>query len=305
MHNRMDWKTVSFDWNQIRAFLATAEEGSFSAAARALSLTQPTLGRQIAALEGELGVLLFDRGGRSPSLTQAGMELLEHARGMLGAATTLSLAASGQSEAIEGQVCITANEIMSAFILPPIISRLRDKAPGIEIKLVASDEYRDLTRREADIAIRHKRPNQSDLIAKLVGQTRVHLYAATSYIDAFGRENLEKNLSEADFITDGHYERAMRVLNSRGLSLSKTNFKIVTNSRVANWEMVKLGLGIAIMTEDFAHNTPGIEQVVPDRVSLKLPIWLATHQELRTSRRIRLVFDELADSFSSSKRYRM
>ena len=305
MHFRMDWKTVSFDWNQIRAFLATAEEGSFSAAARALSLAQPTLGRQIAALEGELGVLLFDRGGRFPTLTQAGLELLEHARSMLGAATSLSLAASGQSQAIEGQVCITANEIMTAFILPPIISRLRDKAPGIEIRLVASDEYRDLTQREADIAVRHKRPDQSDLIAKLVGQTRSHLYAATSYIDAFGRENLEKNLSEADFITDENPDRLMRVLNARGLSLSKANFKTVTNSRVANWEMVKQGMGITTMTDDFAGGTPGIEQVLSERISFELPIWIATHQELRTSRRIRLVFDELAESLSSNIDYRI
>jgi len=300
----MDWKIVSFDWNQIRAFLATVEEGSFSGAARALSLTQPTLGRQIAALEAELGILLFDRGGRSPSPTQAGLELHEHAQGMLVAAGRLSLTASGQSQAIEGQVCITANEVMTALIVPSIVKRLRAVAPGIEIRLVASDDIKDLSQREADIAIRNRRPEQSDLIAKLVGKTHAHLYAATSYLDGLGRSALENDLSKVDFIADEQYDRSMRVLRSLGLSVSKANFKVVSNSRVAVWEMVKQGLGVAMMTDDFAGNTPGIEQVLPDLVSFEIPVWLTTHQELHTSRRIRLVFDELADYFSSNRIYR-
>lgn len=300
----MEWNAVSFDWNQIRAFLATAEEGSFSAAARALSLTQPTLGRQIAALEAKLGVLLFDRGGRSPTLTRAGLELHEHAQGMLEAAGRFSLTASGQSQVIEGQVCITANEVMTAFILPPMVRQLRALAPGIEIRLLASEDIKELSQREADIAIRHIRPEQSDLIARLVGKTQAHLYAATSYLDGLGRPDPKKDLSKVDFIADDHYDRSMRVLRSRGLSLSKANFKVVSNSRAAVWEMVKQGLGVAMMTDDIAGNKPGLERVFPDLVSFEIPVWLATHQELHTSRRIRLVFDELAKFFSSNAKYR-
>jgi len=100
----MNWQSVSFDWNQARAFLVTAEQGSLSAAARALGLTQPTLGRQVAALEEKLGVTLFERGRRSLFLTQSGLELLDHVRMMGDAAGRISLTASGQSQAIEGLV---------------------------------------------------------------------------------------------------------------------------------------------------------------------------------------------------------
>ena len=111
----MEWQSVAFDWNQVRAFLVTAEEGSFSAAARALGLTQPTLGRQVAALEDHLGVTLFERLGRSLSLTQSGLELLDHVRAMGNAASRISLTASGQSQRIEGQVRITATDLMRTW----------------------------------------------------------------------------------------------------------------------------------------------------------------------------------------------
>ena len=107
----MKWQTVSFDWNQARAFLVTVEEGSLTAAARALGLTQPTLGRQVAALEDSLGVTLFDRVGRSLRLTPSGLELLDHVRSMGDAAGRVSLTASGQSQTVEGQVCITASDL--------------------------------------------------------------------------------------------------------------------------------------------------------------------------------------------------
>ena len=253
----MEWKSVSFDWNQIRAFIATAEEGSFSAASRALDLAQPTLGRQIATLEAQLGVLLFDRGGRSPVLTPSGLELLEHAQVMLEAAGQLSISATGQSQAIEGEVCITAHELMTAYILPPVVRSLRTLSPDIEIRLAAADELRDLTKREADIAIRHVRPEQSDLIARLVGKTRAHLYAASAYLDDLGRPDLMNEPSNFQFIADGNQDRSMRVLKSHGLQLDKANCKLVSSSRVAVWEMVKQGLGAAMITDDIAAGTPG------------------------------------------------
>ena len=103
----MVWRNINFDWNRARAFLVTAEEGSLSAAARALGLAQPTLGRQVDALEEELGVTLFERFGRGLQLTPAGHELVTHARAMGEAASRLSMAAYGQSGEIEGTVSIS------------------------------------------------------------------------------------------------------------------------------------------------------------------------------------------------------
>jgi len=200
MHIRMNWQAVSFDWNQARAFLATAEEGSLSAAARALGQTQPTLGRQVAALEDHLGVTLFERVGRSLSLTQSGLELLDHFRAMGDAASRVSLTASGQSQTIEGHVSITASDVMSAYFLPPILKQLRDVAPGIDVEVIASNDFRDLLRREADIAIRHVRPEQPDLIARLVTEASAQLYASSEYLDRYGRPETASDLSDAVFI---------------------------------------------------------------------------------------------------------
>ncbi|MCG8359361.1 MAG: LysR family transcriptional regulator [Kiloniellales bacterium] len=297
----MNWQAISFDWNQARAFLATAEEGSLSAAARALGQTQPTLGRQVAALEVKLGVTLFERVGRSLSLTQAGLELLEHFRAMGDAASRISLAASGQSQAIEGNVRITSTNLMATYHLPAVLRRIREVAPAIEIEIVASNEVRDIRRREADIAIRHGRPEQPELIAKLVGETSGHLYASTAYLDKHGRPTKPSDLSDADFIGFEHSERMLPVFNSLGLSLTKENFKLNTASGTVILALMLEGLGIGALTKDTATLIPGLEQVLPELEPIPVPIWLATHRELHTSRRIRLVFDLLAESFSEAK----
>ncbi len=294
----MNWSAVSFDWNQARAFLATAEEGSLSAAARALGQTQPTLGRQIAALEQKLGVALFERIGRSLSLTPCGLELLEHVRAMGDAAGRISLAASGQSQSIEGQVCISASDATAAYILPDVLKRLREIAPKIEIEVVASNALSDLRRREADIAIRHVRPEQPDLIAKLVREARAYLYAAPEYLDSHGRPKSPEDLAEHDFIGFGQPDRLIAVLKGEGLELTRRNFTAGSENGIVAWELVKQGLGIGIMSEDIASLTPEIERVLPERPPFLFPIWLTTHRELRSSARIRLVFDFLAEALS-------
>ena len=297
MNNRT-WLTINFDWNQARAFLVTAEEGSLSAAARALGLTQPTLGRQVAALEENLGVTLFERVGRSLSLTEAGLDLLGHVKAMGEAAGQVSLAASGQSQTIEGQVVITASDLLSAYVLPPILDDLRELAPGIDVEVVASNEIRDLKRREADIAIRHVRPDQPDLIAKQVPGTTGHFYAAPSYLKRHGRPETVDDLANAVFVGTGEITSYLNAIQPAGLPVTKANFKYVSDSGIVSWEMVKQGLGMCIMTNELAALTPGVEQVLPEFPPMPVPIWLVTHRELRTSRRIRLVFDLLSDAFT-------
>lgn len=154
----MDWRGVKFDWNHARAFLVTAEEGSLSAAAKVLGMAQPTLGRQVSALERELSVVLFERYGRGLELTPTGRSLLTHVKAMAAAANQFSLQAAGQSEAIEGRVCVSATDSMAAFLLPAILRDLREAFPKLVIELIATNELSDLRRREADIALRAAEP---------------------------------------------------------------------------------------------------------------------------------------------------
>ena len=291
----MNWQSVSFDWNQARAFLATVEEGSLSAAARALGVTQPTLGRQVAALEDRLDIVLFERVGRSLVLTQSGVELLDHVRAMCEAANAMSLTASGRSQTIEGRVRITASDVMSAHILPAALKLVRDAAPLLEIDIVAANDIRDLQLREADIAIRHVRPEQPDLIARLVSDATARFYAHESYLDQRGRPRTLEDLSNHEFVGFGNNERMIELLNPNGLSLSVDNFRVGSESGVVAWEMARSGLGVIIMSDEVAGDTPGMECVLPDMDPFVFPVWLTVHRELHTSRRIRLVFDLLAE----------
>jgi len=294
----MDWRSVDFDWNRARAFLVTAEEGSLSAAARALGTTQPTLGRQVTALETELGVVLFERGGRGLELTPSGLDLLEHVRAMGDAASSFSLTASGQSTSIEGSICITATEVMAAFVLPPILGRLRQLEPGIEIELIASNSTSDLKRREADIAVRVFRPTQSDLIARKVCDTSMRLYAASSYLRRIGNPTSPEDFSDADFLGINRRNLLIETLNERGFALTLRNFPVITEHHLVQWELIKHGLGIGFMTEDVGDAEPMVERVLPRLDPFLVDVWLVAHRELKTSRRVRMVFDFLVSELS-------
>ncbi len=300
MRFRMDWRSVRFDWNRARAFLVTAEEGSLSAAARALGMTQPTLGRQVSALEEELGVALFERVGKGLELTPAGVELVEHVRAMGDAAIQLSLAATGRSQSIEGSICISAVEVVAAYILPPILNTLRQLEPGIDIEVIASNSASDLKRREADIAVRSFRPAQADLIARKLGNDKARLYASRDYLARLGNPTTPEQVAKADFVG---FDRTDQLINAYrevfGLELSQEHFPLITESHLVQWEFVRHGAAIGIMPESIGDAEPGVVRVLPDVPPYVGEVWLVVHRELRTSPRVRRVFDFLADAFAS------
>ncbi len=298
----MNWSAIAFDWNRVRAFLATAQEGSLSAAARALGLTQPTLGRQVAALEEELGVVLFERVGRGLTLTPSWQALLTHARGMAEAASGFSLAATGQSQAVGGLVRITASDVYATHVLPPLIARLRQAAPLIEIDVVAANEISDLQHREADIAIRHVRSEEPELIARLIAEAQAHFYAATSYLDRRGRVSGIADLAGHDFVGFGDIDRMIGYLRPLGLHLTRANFRAGSENGLATCALAQQGLGIAPMADVVAAAMPGIERVLPSMPPIMVPVWLTTHRELHTIRRIRLVFDFLTQELPDAIR---
>lgn len=299
IHICMDWRSVAFDWNRARAFLVTAEEGSLAAAAQSLGMTQPTLGRQVAALEREIGIDLFTRRGRGLELTPYGLKLLEHVRTMGDAANQFSLSASGKSDVIKGGVIITATELLSAFVLAPMIRTLRETEPGIEIEINSTNEERDLNRREADIAIRSFRPSQPELIAKRLCSVRGHLYAAKSYLQKLGNPQSIAELDRANFIDTEKPGRLMTLLNSQGFNLTERNFPVISNSHIVQWELVKRGVAVCATVEEIGDNEPLVERVfISDLPLITLDLWLVTHNELRANRRIRRVFDFLVSEFS-------
>ena len=294
MHERMDWRAVTFDWNRARAFLVTAEEGSLSAAARALGMTQPTLGRQVAALEEELGVTLFERVGRGLQLTGAGTRLLDHVRAMGEAAGALSLAASGQAQAVEGHVAVTASEIYAQWLLPPVIRRLRQEAPGITLEIVATNAIRDLKRREADIAIRNARHDQPDLIARSLGEDQAAFYATPDCLAAQPPIATLADIAGAQLVGFDENANFITALNARGMAVTEANFPVRASSHPVHWELARAGLAIGVVPCALGDADPTMRRVLPEPF-VSYPVWLVAHRELRTAPRVRLVWDLLAD----------
>ena len=294
----MDRCANKFDWNRARAFLVTAEEGSLSAAARVLDMTQPTVGRQVSALEAELGISLFERTNAGLVLTQSGADLMAQVKAMGDAATKLSRLASGHAETVEGSVCISATEMISAFILPPIIEKLRVRWPKIEIEIIALNDTSDLLRREADIAIRNYRPTQQELIAKRVQNTLGHLYAAKSYIQKLKNRQSPQDLNNAVFLGADRSNSVISYLNKFGFDLCSNNFPVIVANHLVQWQMVKQGIGIGFMAENIGDTEPLVERVLPTFPAFEKETWLVAHRELKTSRRLRVVFDCLAAELS-------
>ena len=300
--HRVDWRSVTFDWNQARAFLVTVEEGSLSAAARALGMAQPTLGRQVRALEEGLGVTLFERGGHGLVLTPSGEALVEHVRAMGEAATRVSLTASGRNERVEGTVVVSMTELAAAYVMPPILAELRAIHPGIEIEVVVSNALSDLRRREADIAIRAVRPTDADLVGRKIWTDRAHLYAANAYLDRAGDPKTPEALARLDHIGFRENGPYLQALNAYGVPVTEASFPLRCAEQLVQWRMIRQGLGVGVMVERIGDAEPTVRRAAPWLAPFEFDVWLVAHREVRTSRRVRIVFDHLAEALERAHR---
>lgn len=293
----MNWDLLSFDWNRVRALLVTAETGSYSAAAAALKLSQPTVGRQIAALEEELDVTLVERAGRGVTLTPAGIELVEHARQMGAAAHQLALVASGRSESLEGRVTVTASDAVCVFLLAPLFAEVRRRYPGILLDVVATTQTADLRQREADIAIRNFRPDDPELVATRLPDEAGGMYATPAYLDSIGRPRLGEDLARVSFIGFNRDPDFVDGMARLGVVLAPSQVGIASENHLFQWEMACRGLGVAVMMQCVGDAEPRVERAFPGLPPIPVPMWLVSHRAVRTSRRVRAVFDLMVGFF--------
>lgn len=292
----MQKRLEHMDWNQIRAFVETANCGSLSAAARKLGLTQPTLSRQVAAAERGLGVPLFERVGKSMVITDPGLALLEPARAMAAAADELRVAASGHSDSVSGLVSISAAETVAAYLVPPVLRRLRQSAPGLVVELVTSDEVSDLQRREADIALRHMEPTQPELIGRRLRDREAGFYASTDWVRENGSPVDAQDALRCSFVGVDRGDQYLQMLRNQGLPLDAGHFSCYAQNTLSQWALVQQGMGIGPMMNEIADITPGVVRVLEGVQPFRFPVWIVTHRALRTSRRMRVVFDALVDA---------
>lgn len=285
----------SLDWSLVQAFLAVAETGSLSAAARRLGTSQPTLGRQVRQIEQQLGAELFHRQPRGLALTDIGAALVPPATAMRDAVQRITLTAAGRQASLAGTVRITASVSTSALHLPPIIARIRALEPQIAIELVPSDDSRNLLYREADIAVRMYRPTQLDLITQHIGDMALGVFAAKTYLAARGIPRTTADLMQHDFVGYDASPAIIDGFRDAGIDVGRDFFKVRCDDNIAYWELVRAGCGIG-----FAQVSIGLADplVAPLDLGLPLPvlpIWLTAHEAMRQTPRIRRVWDLLVE----------
>ena len=277
-------------WELYRTFLAVIAERSLSGAARRLGLTQPTIGRHVDALEAALGVTLFTRSQAGLLPTAGARALVPHAEAMASAASAFLRAASGEEEETRGTVRVTASEMIGGEVLPSGLAAFREAQPKIDIELVLSNRTEDLLRREADIAVRMVKPVQAALVARKLGTIELGLHAHPRYLAAHGTPRSLEELRSHPLIG---FDRAPTRVPNSPVPLTRELFAFRCDNDLGQYAVLRAGFGIGVC-QDGLGKRDGLVPVLPGALNFKLGIWLVMHRDLKSTRRVRLLFEHLA-----------
>jgi DNA-binding transcriptional LysR family regulator len=285
-----------FDWGLVRSFLAVLDAGSLTAAARATGMHQPTLSRQIGELESQLGAPLFERTGRGVEATALARAIADAARHMHDGAEQLSRALARGREAATGSVRITTSQVAASYLLPPVLARLQQAEPGIQVELVASNTLSNLLRREADIAVRMVRPVQTSLVARKLADLAIVACAHERYLQRHGLPRRPDDLLQHRLIGYDRDDTIRRGMAALGFGLPPEAFVLRTDDQLAYGRLVAAGAGIGFVAAYNLRHWPGVVPLLPTLRIPPLPCWLAVHREIRGSRLVRRVYDFLAEA---------
>ena len=281
-------------WELYRSFLAVMREGSLSAAARLLGMTQPSLGRHIRELEETLGISLFARSPQGLSPTELAHALLPHAQAMASASAALRRAATTRDDAIAGVVRVAASDVMGVEVLPPMLASFRERHPGVVIELSLSNQTENLLRRDADIAIRMGRPTQDALVARNIGKIALGIYAHRRYVKAHGRPGTMAELAEHALIGFDRETAYIRSIRPAGVPYLREHFALRTDNDLAALAALRAGYGIAICQCGIAQRDPALLHLFADSFVLHMDTWVVMHEDLRRSALMRALYDHLA-----------
>jgi DNA-binding transcriptional LysR family regulator len=291
------------NWDLYRSFLAVLREGSLSGAARALGLTQPTVGRHIDALEQALGLSLFTRSQSGFIATDAACALQGHAEALASASSALLRAASGMGRGedaqIQGTVRVTASEVISVEVLPAILVGLRASHPGITIELAVSNRIENLLRRDADIAVRMQRPEQDVLVARRIGNIELGFHARRDYLERHGTPRTWEDMAQHALIGIDRETAFTRKLQPLLGGLAANTYALRSDSDLVHLASIRAGLGIGICQVRLAQRDPGLVRVIPDLLTIPLDTWLAMHENLRSNPACAAVYAALGDALAN------
>lgn len=286
-------------WELWRSFLAVMNERSLSGAARQLGVSQPTIGRHVDQLEATLGSSLFTRAQNGLTPTDLALALEPIAEGMAASAEALARTAAGGIDSEVGVVRLTASEIISIEVLPEILGPFHRAHPGIRIELDVSNKNADLLRRDADIAIRMRRPEQGALLARRLGDVRIGFYAHKSYFEHHSIPERPGDLSDHTIIGPDRDTLVLNGVTIAGRPVTPDMFTFRTDNDATQLAALRAGIGIGVCQTTIAARDPDLVPVLADEVRFDFEVWLSMHEGLRTNRRIKLVYDHLAEALGT------
>lgn len=286
------------EWDDLKYFLAVARSGSLTEAGQRLKTSASTVSRRIAVLEKRLGVHLFDRKSSGYVLTESGVEIRQKAEDVEAAALSVERAALGRDMISSGVVRVTASDDIAANLVAPHLGRFQDRYPNIVLEIIAQMELADLTRREADIALRGSRPTRGHFVIRRAGVWHFGLYASRNYVETHHLKPGLNDLSEVKIITWTKQWSHLRggpwfAEYARGAKVA-----LASDSRRVHHAACKAGLGVAILPCALADKETDLICLLPPKKVLSLPLWLVVHRDLARTARVRAVLDFLYEVVS-------
>ena len=242
-----------------------------------------------------MGTKLFFRVPSGLQMTDAGLTLLEPARDMSKASARLATLAAGRDTRLSGTVRITASVVVSHYLLPEIIAGLRQAEPDIEIELVPSDTTESLLYRDADIAIRMYRPKQLDIVTRKIAEQPLAIYASHDLLERIGHPESFEDLLELPFVGFDRSDMIIRTMRETGLAVDRHFFGVRCDDQATYWELVRAGCGVGAMQTVIGDQEPQVQKLAFQPDLPPLPVWLATHETLHRTPKIKRVFSHLAD----------
>jgi DNA-binding transcriptional LysR family regulator len=286
-------RTGTLDWNDLRTVLAVARAGSLAGAARALEMQHSTVLRRIEQAEGRLGARLFARARSGWAPTAPGAAGARAAAEMESAALGAERAISGADARLEGTIRIATSELLAGHLLLPLLGRFLAEHPGIEIECDASNRNVDLTRREADVALRATMEPPETLIGRRVAVMRYAVFASKAVL---GRRRGTPVLAELPWV--GFDERIAHFQIARWFAgaLPQVRPRLRLDSMSALMRAAAAGLGAVVLPTFAAAQEHALVRVTTPIEGPEMPLWLLHHPDVRGNARVRTLNAYLAQA---------
>lgn len=282
------------EWDDLKHFLAVARTGSLTEAARALKASAATVGRHIESLEDRLGARLFEHRSTGYVLSEVGRSVLARAEEAEAAVLAVEREVQGVDQRLSGKVRVATTEDLAAMVIVPALPAFRFRQPGIEIEILGKLDLSNLTRRDADLALRTARPERGDLLVRRVGAVDLALYCSRRYAEAHGLAGGPVDFAQVEIVT---WVEEMATLRG-GPWLAEHAAGAVVALRVNTsrllFDACRAGLGLAILPCFGADLEAELVCVVPPEKVLSVDAWVVMHRDLAHTARVRAVADFLA-----------